>query len=487
MAEMQKDPYDLITEAVFNMGMEGILDSKSSYPKIFGLLESPISEEERRAKMKALLKDKDFQKELIDWAPFKDFDFEAYGKEQEPVSGLANKDIEDVAKWYGRAKKRIDPYNRLRNTELYDTVGDNTFQQLEEKVGEDYTGDWFGELLNEFGYPETPEGYEQLTQDLQTALTRMKNHDFADKYGKAKTPLKFLFGRTFDVLEDGKKPTLNDAFIDGASNIAWTVPGTLWGKIGLGLKGLAGLKTAEKVAPLAKVIGANVGKAAAAPATIEALDAKFGTDTEREKRDGLLGRVKDIGINTAINFGTPELVKRVPQTISGIFGKLGLDTKKFGYLQDKFNRIIDYGNRQNKADDILKKIEEGKDEALYVVENFAKNLGDKVGPVDAKRLGFAAARVPGRFADEAETLANYVAGNEGNWLKGSLAYLKSKDNPVKEQINREIAEMPKSVIEEILPYLSSYSVNRLGTNGVFNLIKRRFGRTTQPFDENDQK
>lgn len=486
MAEQQKDPYDLITEALFKAGIYGT-NYKSLYPKLFDLFQAPASEEERRAIMKKLLKDKDFQKELLDWTPFENFDFDSYGKEDEPIIGLANKDFEDVAKWYARAKKRLDPYSRLRNTELYDTVGDFTFQQLEDKIGENYTGDWFGELLNEFNYPETPEGYEQLTQDLQTALTRVKNHDFSDKYGKAKIPLKFLNRRTFDVLEDGKKPSFGDVAVDGISNVAWSIPAVGWGKIGLGMKELAGLKAAGKVAPLAKVIGANVGKAAAAPATIEALDEVLGTDTEREKRDGMLGRARDVAINTAINFGTPELIKRTVPTVSSVLGKLGLDTKNFGYIQDKLNRFIDYGNRQNKADDVLKKITDGKDEALFVVENFAKNLGNRIGPVDANRLGYAAARVPERFADEAEALANSVASNGYNWLKGSLSYLKSKDNPIKERINRSIADMPKSVFDEILPYLSSYGVNRLGTNGVFDVIKRRIGRTTQPFDEQEQK
>ena len=205
MAE-KKDAYELISNAFLNSQLDDD-ELEKNFPKINAWFNSASTKEDRLKRLSSVLGDPDFQKELRQFDDFADFDFSEFKPPEKNVykpGELKNADMKDVQKFYAKAKSVIDPTGKLGETELYDTAGDATFQQLEEKIGEDYTGDWFGELLNAFNYPDTPEGYEQLTQDFQAAMTRMKNKDFTKKFGKAEAPLKFVFGKTFNALEDGK-------------------------------------------------------------------------------------------------------------------------------------------------------------------------------------------------------------------------------------------------------------------------------------------
>ena len=177
MAEEKKDPYGMITNA---FALSGLTDEqvKEHFPKIDAWFNSASSAEDRRKRLDMLLGDPEVQKELRQFDDFAEFDFSGYkepsGDAVKP-GNLATADMKDVKAFYDRAKRVIDPKGRLGKTELYDTAGPATFEQLEETIGPDYEGDWFGNLLDEFGYPDTPEGYEALTQTRGDVQLKQKS------------------------------------------------------------------------------------------------------------------------------------------------------------------------------------------------------------------------------------------------------------------------------------------------------------------------
>ena len=51
---------------------------------------------------------------------------------------------------------------------------------------------------------------------------------------------------------------------------------------------------------------------------------------------------------------------------------------------------------------------------------------------------------------------------------------------------KEIAESVTPAWEEVLPYLSSYFVNRMGRDGVAKFVKNMFGRYTNRFSDEEK-
>lgn len=234
-----KNIYDTLIAEMSGVEPEDL----SHYGEITKWWKSGIDTKSRKKNLEALLSDEKFQNELKTLDSFRNFDFSPY-KSKEFAKGLDNAPMEDVLKWYDAAKKSIDPKGKLRGTELYDTKGDATFSLLErydkyaDEPSEDLTVDWFAQLAKDLGYSDTAEGYDQLEKDLNTVLTRKKIADHSNKYG---TATKFVFGNTFDRMDQGHKPTLGDIVSDEASNAAWFVPS------GEFLKGLQFAKAAPKL------------------------------------------------------------------------------------------------------------------------------------------------------------------------------------------------------------------------------------------------
>ena len=387
MAEEKKDPYGMITNA---FALSGLTDEqvKEHFPKIDAWFNSASSAEDRRKRLDMLLGDPEVQKELRQFDDFAEFDFSGYketsGDAVKP-GNLATADMKDVKAFYDRAKRTIDPKGKLGKTELYDTAGPATFEQLEETIGPDYEGDWFGNLLDEFGYPDTPEGYEALTQDLQAALARTKNSKFGDKFGSAKAPLKFIFHNTFDVLEDGKKSTLGDVAVDAGTNVAMAIPGNqmfpiLGRAVSMAPKGVKAAEIVAKAnAPktILGKIGRNASTAAAVPTGTQAADYLVGTDTEKEKREGLLGRAVASGSGAFVNMAAPGLLNMVPGRVLAMTGNAGLRGKDAEVVRQSIGDMIFNGSRANAAKDRLASMADDVTAKKDVVMEFAKKLSGK--------------------------------------------------------------------------------------------------------------
>lgn len=495
MAEVQKkDPYKMLFDA---LAMSGLTDDdlKTHFPKTMAWWESGASEEDRRKAMNSLMGDPQFQKELRQWDDFSDYDFSGYEKPKEPTvkpGNLSGADMKDVEKFYKKAKQVIDPHGRLGDTELYDTAGPGTFEQLEEKIGPDHEGDWFGNLLGAFGYQDTPEGYEQLTQDFQTALTRMKNKNAGEKYGAMKTPLKFLFKKSFDALEDGKKPGLADIAIDTGTNLAMMLPAGEM--IPIASKTVGRLPRATRAAEfvmkgnapkeiLGKVLK-TAGTAAAVPTGSELFDYAFGTDTEKEKQEGIQGRAATAGTGTLVNLATPGLLKMIPMRGGSILGNFSLKPQEAARLNRKIADFIDFGSRKNAATQKLGMIADDLAESKQIVMDFARKFSKNRKP-SAEELGKFAAGFRGRLEDKADALSKAIYENK-SLGKGVQSFLNSGRDKVGEFKLKEIAESVTPAWEEALPYLSSYFVNRMGRDGVAKFVKNMFGRYTNRFSDEEK-
>ena len=497
MAESaKKDPYGMILEAFANSQLTDEEVAKN-FPKIEAWFNSASTAEDRQKRLESLLGDPEMQKELRQFDDFADFDFSQYKeppKEAFKKGDLATASMKDVKNFYDRAKRTIDPKGRLGKTELYDTAGDPTFQQLEEKIGPDYEGDWFGNLLEEFGYPDTPEGYEQLTQDFNAALTRTKNANFADKYGSGKAPLKFLFKNTFNVLEDGKKPTVGDVAVDAGTNAAMTIPAAkmfpmLGAALRVGPKGVQAAEFAAKAdAPrtiLGKV-GKSVATAAAVPTASQAADYAFGTDTEKEKKEGLLGRAVSAGSGTFVNMAAPGLLYMLPGRALAMTGNAGLRGKDAETVRQSIGEIIFNGGRANAAKERLAGLADDLADKKDVVLEFAKRLSGKKN-ASAEELAGIAAGFGRRLEQPALNLAKSIQGQGGNVGAGIRDFMASGRDDVQKLFLEQMAAQPATVLESMLPYLSAYGVNRAGTGKVADYGKRMLGRYTNRFVENDEE
>lgn len=497
MAESaKKDPYGMILEAFANSQLTDEEVAKN-FPKIEAWFNSASTAEDRQKRLESLLGDPEMQKELRQFDDFADFDFSQYKeppKEAFKKGDLATASMKDVKNFYDRAKRTIDPKGRLGKTELYDTVGDQTFQQLEEKIGPDYEGDWFGNLLEEFGYPDTPEGYEQLTQDFNAALTRTKNANFAEKYGSGKAPLKFLFKNTFNVLEDGKKPTVGDVAVDAGTNAAMAIPAAkmfpmLGAALRVGPKGVQAAEFAAKAdAPrtiLGKV-GKSVATAAAVPTASQSADYAFGTDTEKEKKEGLLGRAVSAGSGTFVNMAAPGLLYMLPGRALAMTGNAGLRGKDAETVRQSIGEIIFNGGRANAAKERLAGLADDLADKKDVVLEFAKRLSGKKN-ASAEELANIAAGFGRRLEQPALNLAKSIQGQGGNVGAGIRDFMAAGRDDVQKLFLEQMAAQPATVLESVLPYLSAYGVNRAGTGKVADYGKRMLGRYTNRFVEADEE
>lgn len=497
MAEAaKKDPYGMIVDA---FAYSQLTDDEIAkyFPKTSAWFKSASTEDDRRKRLDMLLGDPDVQKELRNLNAFSDFDFSGYKEPTEEAykpGNLANASMKDVKAFYDRAKRVIDPQGKLGKTELYETAGPRTFELLEEKIGPDYEGDWFGNLLEEFGYPDTPEGMEQLTQDFQAALTRTKNSKFGDKFGSAKAPLKFLFGNTFDVLEDGKKPTLGDVLVDTGANVAMTIPG---GEM-LPLLGRA-VSMAPKSARAAEIVAnadapktilgkmlKNTATAAAVPTGTQTADYLFGTDTEKEKREGLAGRGVAAGTGTFINMATPFMLGMMPGRILATTGNAGLNNKDAQVVRESIGDLLLKGGRVNAAKERLQGLAEDAMERRDIALEFAKKLSGK-NNATTEELAEIAAGFNRRLELPALNLARTIDSKGGNVYAGIEEFLNSGTDRILELQLGKIAKQPTNMLSAAMPYLSAYTVNRLGTGAVADWGKRSLGRYTNRFIEPDSE
>lgn len=497
MAETaKKDPYGMIVDAIEKSQLTDEELAKN-YPNLWSWFNSSDAENSRRKRLDMLLGDPEMQREFRKFDDFADFDFSGYKeppKDAYKKGGLATASMKDVKDFYDRAKRTIDPNGRLRKTELYETAGDPTFQQLEEKIGPDYEGDWFGKLLDEFGYPDTPEGMEQLTQDFQAALTRTKNANAAEKYGSAKAPLKFLFKNSFNVLEDGKKPTLADVAVDTGTNAAMFIPSAkmfpmLGGALRFLPKGAGAAEIALKAnAPktILGKIGKSLATAGAVPTASQAADYAFGTDTENEKREGLLGRAVSAGSGTFVNMAAPGLLNMLPGRVLAMTGNAGLRGKDAQVVRETIGDVIFNGGRASAAKARLADLADDAIAKNDVAIQFAKKLSGK-NNATTEELAEIAAGFGRRLEQPALDLARSIESRGGNVDAGIMDFLKSgKDNLLELQLGK-IAQQPANALESVLPYLSAYGVNRAGTGKVADYGKRMLGRYTNRFVETDEE
>lgn len=492
MAEQKKDAYSMLTDAFL---MSGLTDEEveRNFPKISAWFNSASTEDDRRKRLDMLLGDPEMQKELRKFDEFENFDFSNYKeppKDAYKKGELSTASMKDVKNFYDRAKRTIDPHGRLGNTELYDTAGDPTFKELEEKIGPDYEGDWFGNLLEEFGYPDTPEGYEQLTQDFNTALTRTKNANFADKFGGAKAPLRFVFSKSFDVLEDGKKPTLGDVAVDAGTNAAMAIPatkmlpmlGTAVGAVPRGARAAEMALRANAPKSILGKVGKTVATAGAVPTASQAADYAIGTDTEKEKREGLLGRAVSAGSGTFVNMAAPGLLNMVPGRALAMTGNAGLRGRDAEIVRQSIGDMIFNGGRAAAAKERLAAMADDVLAKKDVVLEFAKKLSGKK-KASTEELAGIAASFDRRLEQPALGLATSIQNNGGNIGAGIRDFMASGRDNVQKMFLEKLSNQPASALETLLPYLSAYGVNRAGTGKVADYGKRMLGRYTNRFVE----
>lgn len=500
MAE-KKDAYELISNAFLNSQLDDD-ELEKNFPKINAWFNSASTKEDRLKRLSSVLGDPDFQKELRQFDDFADFDFSEFKPPEKNVykpGELKNADMKDVQKFYAKAKSVIDPTGKLGETELYDTAGDATFQQLEEKIGEDYTGDWFGELLNAFNYPDTPEGYEQLTQDFQAAMTRMKNKDFTKKFGKAEAPLKFVFGKTFNALEDGKKAGIGDVAVDAGSNILWLVSPTKFLPI---VKSVVG--GATKVVPkLGKVEGMlakadaprtalgevlkNVSVNGVAPAFHSFGDYVLGTDTEEEKRNGLTGRAIEALTGTGVNLAIPGYAEGIVSSVFNRLGRKGLNPENAARVANSIGTFLNFGSRQEQARSILAGLLGKTDFAKRTAKNFAQNLSKNKKVFEDAELGRAAASLPRSLMDSGRNLAHIVSENGGNLGAGVKNFVKSNTNKVDEEFWRTVADIPENIWDLSAPFVVNYVLNRMGTDEFGSYLSNILARPIRRISGKDEE
>lgn len=492
----EKKLYDAVLN-FYNKDRRTDEEFQQDFPQLYSLLTSASTEDDRRKRFDLLLGDPALQKELLDIDQFAKIDFSGYKEPTEEAykpGNLATASMKDVKAFYDRAKRVIDPQGKLGKTELYETAGPRTFELLEEKIGPDYEGDWFGNLLEEFGYPDTPEGMEQLTQDFQAALTRTKISKFGDKFGSAKAPLKFLFGNTFDVLEDGKKPTLGDVLVDTGANVAMTIPGgemlPLLGRaVSMAPKSARAVELVSKADAPKTILGKmlkNTATAAAVPTGTQAADYLFGTDTEKEKREGVPGRAVSAGSGTFINMATPFMLGMMPGRILATTGNAGLNNKDAQVVRESIGDLLLKGGRVNAAKERLQGLAEDAMERRDIALEFAKKLSGK-NNATTEELAEIAAGFNRRLELPALNLARTIDSKGGNVYAGIEEFLNSGTDRILELQLGNIAKQPTNMLSAAMPYLSAYTVNRLGTGAVADYGKRMLGRYTNRFIEPDSE
>lgn len=494
MAETaKKDPYGMIVDAIEKSQLTDE-ELSNKYPNIWSWFNSSDAENSRRKRLDMLLGDPEMQREFRKFDDFADFDFSGYKeppKDAYKKGDLATASMKDVKDFYDRAKRTIDPNGLLGKTELYETAGPGTFEQLEEKIGPNYEGDWFGNLLDEFGYPDTPEGMEQLTQDFQAALTRTKNSKFGDKFGSAKAPLKFLFTNSFNVLDDGKKPTIGDVAVDAGTNAAMAVPAAkmfpmLGGALRFLPKGAGAAEIALKAnAPktILGKIGKSLATAGAVPTASQAADYAFGTDTEKEKKEGVLGRAVAAGTGTLVNAVTPWLLSMSPNRVLPL---LGLRPKDSETVRQGLGDLIFHGGRAGAAKAKLAELAEDAVERKDVALEFAKRLSgkEKAGPDELSAIIAGFGR---RLEKPATELARAIESAGGKVDDGIMNFLTSGRDNIAENTYEKLAQQPTNALTAMMPYLSAYVVNRLGTGKVAKSVKGMLGSRFGRFVEDDEE
>ena len=485
----KKSLLESVIEELEKNGMNDKDAVKDVYPYLAEILYSPKDSAMKEKVLRDSINDPKIQNEIRDFDKFKDFDFDEYKSSEVIPSSYENADMKDVSAWYDKAKKALDPTGKgekfFSENPLYklkpkmDLTNEDEEYAAFEAFADPYDDDesaWFNNLLDSLGYPDTPEGWEQLATDWNSVMSRKKWADKAELYPGA---VKFLFGKTFDVMEDGKKPTAKDVAVDAASNVAWTIPGAQYIKglskvpvIGKGVEAMSLARTAPGQA------GTFLTSNSFVPVFNEIMDAKFGTDTEAEKQGGLKGRAENAAINAAINMFTPGLVKMLPTRAGGMFGGFGMDPTKYRNTQNVIADFVDYGNKQNAAQRNLRLMNENAKDAAEVIYKWTKRFGDKAKTaVNEKTLGEFKADLPLRLKDKGQTFVDKV--DEKGFDKGIREFFAPYREGKRMAELKKLAQDPKSFMEALAPYISSYTVNRLGTNTVGDLIRSRLGRQTR--------
>lgn len=500
MAEPNKDRSQELYKAVLDFyenDDRNDVEFKEDFPNLFAIVNSPTDKLQRYKAFSDSLKNPALLKELGDIDNIAEkFDLTEYefgaDKNAKPLEGKNgsdgksawdNESMENVDVWYKSAKKILDPDNRLGDTELYDVFNDRTLQGLQDARGGDY---WFTELLDGMGYPDTPEGIEALTNDLTTVLTRKKNAGAAKKYGAALTPLKFLFDNTFQKLEDGRAPNIYDVGIDMLTNVGWAVPG------GTILKGLQAVKLAPKAAKTTGVLGNALGKIEAnsvvpvASNAAEAVNEHFAENSTSAARNGGFwgSRLGQAVIGTGINNFTPNVIKMGAQRVMPF---LGLEGKAAGKALTWLDTFINHGTTRNKAaSEYVEKVLE--DQAKRDAAVFARKFSlDGVRNPELANVLLNETK-PGYISQNVENIARTLFNDKENDGKAAIAqWLRSNVNDAGEKaVLRHSYRQAKTMADHVLPWLSSYLVNRGGTQSIGDWIRQRVGRSTRFWGDEEE-
>ena len=499
MAEPQKNRSQELYKAALEYynGRKSNKKFEKNFPNLFAIVNSPMDKLQRYKVFSDSLKNPALLKELGDIDNIAEkFDLTEYelgaDKNAKPLEGKKgsdgksawdNESMENVDVWYNSAKKILDPDNHLGDTELYDVFNDGTLQGLQDARGGDY---WFTELLDGMGYPDTPEGIEALTKDLTTVLTRKKNAGAAKKYGKARVPLKFIFNNSFQKLEDGRAPNFADAGIDMLTNVGWAVPG------GTILKGLQAVKLAPKAAKTTGVLGKALGNIEAnsvVPVVSNAAEAAneyFAENSTSAARNGGFwgSRLGQAVIGTGINNFTPNVIKMGAQRVMPFFGLEGSAAGKALTWLDTF---LKHGTTRNKkASEYVVKVLE--DQAKRDAAVFARKFSlEGVSNPELKNVLLKETK-PGYISENVENMARALINDKENTGKAAIAqWLRSNVNDAgAKAVLRHFYRQAKTKADQVLPWLSSYLVNRGGTQTIGDLIRQRVGRSTRFWGDEEE-
>ncbi|MCQ2096773.1 MAG: hypothetical protein MJY87_02380 [Fibrobacter sp.] len=314
----EKSILDIITDELARSGFSNE-QQKVQYPILWKLINSSLSKDEKENAIKEEIKNGKIKKELEDFDFFDNFDYSKIENGETDSKDLKKADMASVKDWYGKARKAIDPTgigsDALDKTPLYkivpkidlrkDNADYSAFEYLEDpNNGNDFG--WFDNLLKEFDYPDTPEGWDQLANDWNTVMSRMKWSDKADKYPGI---VSFMEGNSMKKMKNGFRPEIKDYVADLFTNLSYMVPSGSYlkflqkAKLAPSPKALEIIKDVDgtilKEPGLASSIWGGLAPNMIAP--IVSSTAKYATD----KDYGVSDSFGDVLLGTVVNKFTP--------------------------------------------------------------------------------------------------------------------------------------------------------------------------------------
>lgn len=167
-------------------------------------------------------------------------------------------------------------------------------------------------------------------------------------------------------------------------------------------------------------------------------------------------------------------------------GNAGLNNKDAQVVRETLGDLIFNGGRVGAAQNRLKGLAEDAMERRDIALKFAEKLSGK-NNATTEELAEIAAGFNRRLENGALNLARTIDSKGGDVYAGIEDFLNAGTDRILELQLGNIAKQPTNMLSAAMPYLSAYTVNRLGTGAVADYGKRMLGRYTNRFVEDDSE